>query len=78
MRPNDPVLSLVHHIPDAAQAPVRPRERSAVPVRGPVPQQLPQVGQENKRISPNRQLMYIFLFIALRAMLYVNIQSIPR
>jgi hypothetical protein len=39
---------------------------------------VPQVGKAAKRISTNRLLVYIFLFIALLAMLFVNSRSIPR
>jgi Flp pilus assembly protein TadB len=39
---------------------------------------VPQAGQAGKRISTNRLLVYIFLFIALIAMLFVNSRSIPR
>ena len=39
---------------------------------------VPQAGQANKRISLNRLLVYIFLFIAILAMIYVNIRSIPK
>jgi hypothetical protein len=39
---------------------------------------VPEAGQANKRISVNRLVVYIFLFIAIIAMLYVNIRSMPR
>jgi flagellar biosynthesis/type III secretory pathway M-ring protein FliF/YscJ len=39
---------------------------------------VPQAGQAAKRISLNRLLVYIFLFIAILAMLVVNIRAIPR
>ena len=39
---------------------------------------VPQAGKEDKLISVNRLLVYIFLFIAILAMLYVNLRSIPR
>jgi Flp pilus assembly protein TadB len=39
---------------------------------------VPEAGKTNKRISVNRLLVYIFLFIAIIAMLYVNIRSMPR
>ena len=39
---------------------------------------VPQAGKANKKISLNRLLVYIFLFIAILAMIYVNIRSIPR
>jgi hypothetical protein len=39
---------------------------------------VPQTGKAGKGKSINRLLVYIFLFIALLAMLFVNIRSIPR
>jgi YcxB-like protein len=39
---------------------------------------VPETGKTAKRISTNRLLVYIFLFIAVLAMIYVNIRSIPR
>jgi Flp pilus assembly protein TadB len=39
---------------------------------------IPQAGKVDKRISTNRLLVYIFLFIAILAMIFVNISSIPR
>jgi YcxB-like protein len=39
---------------------------------------VPEIGKTSKRISTNRLLVYIFLFIAILAMIYVNIKSIPR
>jgi YcxB-like protein len=39
---------------------------------------VPETGKMNKRISTNRLLVYIFLFIAILAMIFVNIKSIPR
>jgi hypothetical protein len=39
---------------------------------------VPQAGKAAKHISTNRLLVYFFLFIALLAMLFVNIRSIPR
>ena len=37
-----------------------------------------QAGQADKRISLKRLLVYIFLFIAIVAMIFANIRSIPR
>jgi hypothetical protein len=39
---------------------------------------IPETGKTNKHISRNRLLVYIFLFIAILAMIYVNIEAIPR
>jgi Ca2+/Na+ antiporter len=39
---------------------------------------VPQTGKADKRISLKRLLVYIFLFIAIMVMIYVNIRSIPR
>jgi len=71
---DDPIVPHVQHIPEAVQAPVRTREQPAVPMgtTGPQPR------HAAKRISVNRLLVYIFLFIAILAMLYVNIRSVPR
>jgi hypothetical protein len=38
---------------------------------------VPEAGKVAKRISLNRLLAYLFLFIAILAMLYVNIRSMP-
>jgi hypothetical protein len=39
---------------------------------------IPETGKTTKRISTKRLLVYIFLFIAILAMIFVNIRSIPR
>ena len=39
---------------------------------------VPDAAKAAQRISRNRMLVYIFLFIAILAMLYVNIRSLPR
>jgi hypothetical protein len=39
---------------------------------------IPETGKTTKRISRNRLLVYIFLFTAILAMIYVNIRSIPK
>ncbi len=75
---NGAVVSLVYHLPDGPKR-LFARASDLEFLREQLTRnRVPQTGKADKHIPTNRLLVYIFLFFALLAMIYVNIRSIPR